>query len=97
MTPQPASLGSILSMALQSTSAQQGWLAETARFHSAQVLAADVAGELGEDQGKVWDSLTLIPDNMLSLLDHPQGWSALAAYLADDLRRAPTGYAPTVH
>lgn len=72
-------------------------LAELARFVSAQALAADVAGELGEDQGKVWDSLTLIPDNMLSLLDHPQGWSALAAYLADDLRRAPTGYAPTVH
>lgn len=97
MTPQPVSLGSILSMALQSTAAQQERLAETARYHSAQRLAADVAGELGEDLERVWDRLTLIPDNMLSLLDHPQGWSALAAYLADDLRRAPTGYAPTVH
>lgn len=82
------------STAMQSPAAR---LVELARFVSAQVLAADVAGELGEDRESVWDSLTLIPDNMLSLLDHPQGWSALAAYLADDLRRAPTGYAPTVH
>lgn len=74
------------STAMQSPTAR---LAELARFVSAQVLAADVAGELGEDRESVWDSLTLIPDNMLSLLDHPQGWSALAAYLADDLRRAP--------
>lgn len=97
MTPQPASLGTILSMALQSTSAPQGWLAETARFHSAQVLAADVAGELGVEVAEVWDRLTCVPDNMLSLLENPQGWSALATYLAEDFGRVLDGYAPTVH
>lgn len=97
MTPQPASLGSILSMALQSTAAQQERLAETARYLSAQCLAADVSGEIGEDLERVWDSLTSVPDNMLSLLENPQGWSALAAYLAEDMGRVLHSYAPTVH
>ena len=94
MMPQPHAPIVTHFTAMQSSAAR---LADLARFVSAQVLAADIAGELGEDQATVWNSLTLIPDNMLSLLDHPQGWSAMAAYLADELRRAPTGYSPTVH
>lgn len=42
-------------------------------------------------------ALTYIPENMLSLLDCPEGWSVLAEFVAADLGLSPVGYRPTVH
>ena len=44
-----------------------------------------------------WASLCSVPDNMLSLLDSPQGWTALAGFIACDLGIAAPDYCPKVH
>ena len=70
---------------------------EVARFVSADALARDVAGMLGLDFCDIWGSVIRIPDNVLTLLDSPQGWTALGAFVAEDFGCELPGYAPTVH
>lgn len=43
------------------------------------------------------DALAYVPENMLALLDFPEGWSALAEMVAADLGVSSFGYRPTVH
>ena len=64
---------------------------------SAMTLAEDVAGLLGVSAEAAWDALCSVPENMLGLLDSPQGWSALASFIACDLRMAAPDYRPRVH
>jgi hypothetical protein len=44
-----------------------------------------------------FDALTQLPENMLCLLGTPEGWSALAAYIADECGRPACFYQPTRH
>jgi hypothetical protein len=60
-------------------------------------LARDVAGLLDYPMDDVWWALCNVPVNMASLLDTPQGWSVLAAYLAGDLGMGTVDYLPSVH
>jgi hypothetical protein len=64
---------------------------------AAEALASEVAGTLGVPFGLAWDCLCTVPDNMLGLLDSPQGWSALAGFIAGDLGACPSDYKPKVH
>lgn len=97
MTPEPISLGDLLSRALQSDAAVAAAMAERARYETAGQLADDVSDRLGADRASVWDSLCKVPDGMLSLLDTPQGCTALAAYVAEDFGQVLATYAPTIH
>jgi hypothetical protein len=69
-------------------------LGETA---AAVALARDVAELLDTNVGETWWSLCNVHDNMLALLESPQGWSALAGYIACDLGLGAADYAPVVH
>jgi hypothetical protein len=76
---------------------EQARLELWARAVSASSLADAVGPRLGHLADDAWYSLLKIPDNLLSMLDSPQGWSALAAYIAADLGVAHVSYSPTVH
>jgi hypothetical protein len=64
---------------------------------SAMTLAEDVAGLLGVPSKAAWDALCILPENMLGLLDSLQGWTALASFIACDLRMDAPEYRPRVH
>jgi hypothetical protein len=64
---------------------------------SAMRLVGDIAGLLDADASEVFGSLCDVPDNMLVLLSSPQGWTALAGFLAMELGAPVPDYRPTVH
>src|SRR5678809_818029 len=57
---------------------------DLARLRSAWRLADQLAPLFSVTSGDVFDALCTIPDNMLSLLETPEGWTALSGYLAAD-------------
>lgn len=67
------------------------------QVYSARVLARDIAGSIKRDLADVWDAMCHVPDNMLDLLHSPQGWMALASFIASDLGAEPPDYKPTKH
>jgi hypothetical protein len=72
---------------------------DLSRFDAAAAitLARDVASFLDYPMDDVWWALCNVPVNMGSLLDTPQGWAALASYLANDLGMRTVDYLPSVH
>lgn len=60
-------------------------------------LVKQASGILGIGIIEAWDSLAVLPENTLSLLESPQGWTALTSYIASDLGAPDCGYMPTVH
>lgn len=64
---------------------------------SARHLASGLAARTGVAACVLFDALAYVPENMLSLLDYPEGWSALAEVVAADLGMGPVGFRPTVH
>lgn len=68
-----------------------------ARDMAALQLAYDLADEFDAPVGDVWFSICNLPENILVLLNSPQGWSALSAVVAFDLGLPASGYGPTVH
>lgn len=60
-------------------------------------LARSIAPLIKSDVDRVWDALCRVPDNMLDLLHSPQGWMALASFIASDLGAEPPDYEPTKH
>lgn len=95
--PETESLGDVLSRVLSDDAELSAALAERARYETAGQLADDVSDRLGAERASVWDSLCKVPDGMLSLLDTPQGCTALAAYVAEDFGQVLATYAPTIH
>lgn len=70
---------------------------DLATYRSARALACDVAGAADLSADMVFEALTFVPENMLGLLASPEGWSALAQYVAADLGLFCLCYRPTVH
>jgi len=64
---------------------------------AAGTLITEVADWLGIDIDLVWQVLCAVPDDQLGLLDSPQGWSALAGYVAVELGVVAPAYMPVVH
>lgn len=63
-----------------------------AQLACGRYLARAIA-QFGEcSEAEAFDALTFIPDNMLSLLNSPEGWFVLSQYVADDL--GLTGHIP---
>lgn len=70
---------------------------DPAMVASANQLVSGLSARTGIASGVLLRALSYLPENMLSLLDYPEGWSALAEFVAADLGLAPFGYRPTVH
>lgn len=102
MTPSPPVLelspGGIIAAALSADVQRysEARLLE-ARCISARYLAHRVGSLLSVPEGEVWDALTFVPDNLLHLLDSPQGWSALSSMVAHDLGILAPAYAPSIN
>ncbi|MCP5389175.1 MAG: hypothetical protein H6915_05360 [Novosphingobium sp.] len=60
-------------------------------------LSRQASGALGVTPMEAMEALADLPENTLCFLDSPQGWTALVAYIANQLGASDTGYAPTVH
>ena len=70
---------------------------DLATYRCARALCADVAEATNISAEVVFDALTYVPANMLALLSSPEGWAALAHYVAADLGVQCLNYAPRVH
>lgn len=68
-----------------------------AQFAAARTLSAQIALSLGLEASTLFDELARIPDNLLILLRSPEGWGALANYVAASLGKPPPNYEATVH
>jgi hypothetical protein len=68
-----------------------------ARQVAACALMEELSFRFGVSVDLVWRVLCMVPDNMLSLLDSPQGWTTLSAFVAGELGICPPDYAPAVH
>lgn len=64
---------------------------------SAVELSRQMAPALGVGAGEAFDRLCTVPDNMLGLLDSPEGWSVLAGFVATQLGKAAPHYTPVLH
>ncbi len=60
-------------------------------------LARDVASLLDYPMDDVWWALCNVPICMAGLLESPEGWGTLAAYLAIELGMGAVDYLPSVH
>jgi len=70
---------------------------DPAAVASAQCLVEGLSARSGIASSVLLQALVYLPENMLSLLDYPEGWSALAEFVAADLGLDPFDYRPTVH
>lgn len=76
--------------------------AETDVLHAArQVAACTLVAHLNTRMGvgldAIWGAMSVIPYNLQSLLDTPQGWSAIGEVVAGALGEPSPGYRPSVH
>lgn len=86
----PELFGQVISRATQRQDAE-------AQVACAYELANQIADAAGLCPEQTFDALTFIPDNMLSLLNSPEGWAALAQFVAADLGVQGLNYRPQVH
>lgn len=68
-----------------------------AQMVAARTLCAQAAPALGMDAAEVFEELTFVPDNLLTLLHSPEGWNTLVDYVASSLGKPPPDYGATVH
>ena len=66
-------------------------------YCSALELARQLAPLFGESEGVIFASLETVPNPMLDYLASPDGWSALASFIAADFGLAVNSYKPTIH
>ncbi len=60
-------------------------------------ISRRAGGMIGISEVEAFDALTFVPENLLALLQSPEGWSALARMIANDLGTDIPPFAPTVH
>ena len=72
-------------------------LAERAQYLAARELARQIAPLLGVTAEQAFEALTYVPDEMLPLLQSPEGWSALAAMVASRVGVLTATFVPTRH
>lgn len=94
-----ASLGEMLASVLAQQEAREAAaINDQAQYLAAVELARQIAPLLRVTEEQAFEALTYVPDSMLPLLQSPEGWAALAAFVAADLGvLTVTTYAPTRH
>jgi hypothetical protein len=60
-------------------------------------ISRRAGGLLGVSEADAFDALTLVPENLLALLQSPEGWGTLARMIASDLGADLPAFQPTVH
>lgn len=60
-------------------------------------ISRHAGGLIGVSESDAFDALTLVPENLLALLQSPQGWTTLAGMIAADLGADLPAFQPTVH
>lgn len=93
-------LGEILGAALsriETDAEAEARLAERARWHAAWELADQLAPLFSVEAGEVFDALCRVPEEMLSLLETPEGWAVLAGHIAPRFHLPVVTYHPTIH
>lgn len=68
-----------------------------ARQVAAGALIDEIAEAIDMPANMVWQALSTVPHNMLCLLDSPQGWTALAGFVACELGVCAPDFLPAVH
>lgn len=68
-----------------------------AQLTTSRALARLLSAHLGITEDEAWGSICTVPDNLLSLLCSPQGWTAIADMVAADNQLAGSAFLPTVH
>lgn len=97
------SLGDIRGHALRGNALEgERELAEARVRADAQLLSAFelsrlIGKRLNVTPEEAFDRLSTIPDNLLSLLHSPQGWTALGEYVAVGLDLPGPALCPTLH
>lgn len=94
--PAEQSLGEILAAFLRAAPSQFD-IEDEAQRRAAFELVRKTAPLMGVSEIEAFDALTYVPDNLLPLLQSPQGWSALSAFVASDLGVVAPAFKPTVH
>ena len=96
-------LGDILAAALTGRTPEQHEreaqerLDADAQYKSAVALSRALSPRLGVTEAECFDAMCTIPDNLLSLLCSPQGWTAIASMVAADHGKADPGFMPALH
>ena len=90
-------LGDILAAALNRGIAERRELDERARYCAGFMLTRQIAPLIGATETEVWQALCTVPEPMLDFLQTPEGWSALARYIAADFDGPALNYMPTRH
>lgn len=95
------SLGFVLSAAIacmgEDMKRQQEEAELAVRVQCSYQLARCVAPLMSMGEAELWNALTYVPDDLLHLLDTPDGWTALVGVVACDLGSVAPHYRPTVH
>lgn len=92
-----ALIGEILAEAMRSQNLPKPLTDLEAQSLSAWGLARQLSAVADLSPDTAYDGLCSVPDNMLSLLHSPQGWSALASLVAADNGLGEPALMPTVH
>ena len=66
-------------------------------YMAGSLLSDDLAPLLGKRSDEVFEVLGTMPNEMLSLLATPEGWSTLATYVAGRFDLTAPAYAPKIH
>ena len=94
------SLGEILALALTGGSKGPVRIVDDcdAQFAAALEFTRQATCILDRPYSEVWEALTYVPDNMLVMLESPDGWAFLAGYLASAMgAELRADYCPTMH
>jgi hypothetical protein len=100
-----ATLGSILAAALsvpvltpeQVEQEREDRLHAMAQLQASYALSRQLSVHLGIGEADAWQSICTVPDNLLSLLCSPQGWTAIAGMVAADHGLADPGFMPALN
>lgn len=92
-------IGAVIAKAIEGDIAiREAEVAEDAMVASARALSVAVADNSPVTAEEAFDCLCTVPDNLLPLLQSPQGWTTLAGYIGADLAQpAPVAVVPTIH
>ncbi len=92
-----ASLKMLLGGSIPTVSLAPDESAEQALVSAGSRLATEITESFNADFNDVWRVLTHLPDGFLSLLESPEGWTALSALVANDLNLAGGVVMPVLH
>ena len=90
-------IADILSGERKLREAEEAYLVARAQTRAAFELSRQIAPLLGVSEYEAVRYIDVVPENMLNLLESPEGWIALASYVATQTGTTLPDYSPTLH